>query len=227
MHGTLTKKNWGTEVRGTRMRVLMLMAVGVLYFNQVAAGIFDNLSAFNAANRNVVRNQMQNFFEVDPGQFYRSQQLTPVVLKSYLEQYHIKTLINLRGENETRWYYQEEEVARGSGVIFYSISMSAVVLSSKEDLETLLKIYDTAPRPILVHCWGGADRTGEAAALWVLEIQKKSREEALKQLSITYGHRKYVNSAKDFLIQIWGGREWLATNYRPADYPWFCRPVKE
>jgi undecaprenyl-diphosphatase len=105
--------------------------------------------------------------------------------------------------------------------------MSAVVLSSKEDLQTLLEIYDTAPRPILVHCLGGADRTGEASALWVLEVQKKSKAEALKQLAITYGHRKYVNSAKDFLIQIWGGREWLATTYRPDDYPWFCRPINE
>jgi protein tyrosine/serine phosphatase len=70
----------------------------------------------------------------------------------------------------------------------------------------------------LVHCAGGADRTGEASALWVLEIQKKSKKIAKQQLSLKYGHRVYKNSAKDFLIDIWGGKEWLLTVYNPDNY---------
>lgn len=190
------------------------------------AGIFDDFAAFNKANRRSMRDQLQNFFEVDPGKFYRCQQLAPDVLKSYIKRFHIKTLINLRGVNEKVWYNQEQEVTLAMGVEFHSIPMSAVVLTSREDLEKLLILYDEAPRPILVHCLGGADRTGEAAALWVFEIQKKSREEALAQLAITYGHRIYVNSAKDHLIKIWQGRAWLSKTYNPYDYPWFCREKK-
>lgn len=211
--------NFGTT------RTCFLIAI-VLNSVFCSAGIFDDLAAFNKANRRAVRDQMQNFFEVDPGKFYRCQQLTPDALKSYVKRFHIKTLINLRGVNETMWYKSEQDVAQAMGIEFHSIAMSAVVLSTRQDLEQLLKLYDEAPRPILVHCLGGADRTGEAAALWVIEVQKKSKEEAFKQLAITFGHRKFVNSAKDFLIQIWQGREWLATTYKPTDYPWFCREQK-
>ncbi len=211
--------NFGTT------RICFLIAI-VLSSDFCVAGIFDDLAAFNKANRRVIRDQLQNFFEVDPGKFYRCQQLTPDVLKSYVKRFGIKTLINLRGVNETVWYQREQDVALAMGVEFHSIAMSAVVLSMRQDLEQLLKLYDEAPRPILVHCLGGADRTGEAAALWVIEMQKKSKEEALGQLAITYGHRKFVNSAKDFLIQIWQGREWLAKIYNPYDYPWLCREQK-
>lgn len=170
-----------------------------------------------------MKDQMQNFFEIDPGKFYRSQQLTGDVLKSYIKRYGIKTIINLRGVNEADWYNAESAVAREMGVELCSIPMSAVVLSSRESLQALLSLYDKAQLPILVHCQGGADRTGEATALWLLEKQGKSKQEALKQLSLQYGHRKYVNSAKDFLIQLWCGREWLATTYNPKDYPKYCR----
>jgi undecaprenyl-diphosphatase len=208
-----------------RYVVIQIVAVLLLgVFGGVAqANIFDDLAKFNKANRRQVRDQLQNFFEVDAGKFYRSQQLAPSVLKAYIKRFGIKTLINLRGVNETVWYQTEKEVADTMGVVFHSIAMSAVTISTKNDLEQLLKLYDEAERPILVHCLGGADRTGEAAALWVLEVQEKSKEEALRQLSITYGHRKFVNSAKDFLIQIWGGRQWLARDYNHRNYPWFCR----
>ena len=206
-----------------------VVLIGIFGVSICSASIFDDLSAFNKANRRELRDQMQNFHEVDQGSLYRSQQLLPEVLKSYIKRFGIKTLINLRGfgREETTWYEKEVAMTKEWGVVFHSISMSATVLSEKQHLIELLSIYDTAARPILVHCLGGADRTGEASALWVLEVQKKSKEEALKQLAITYGHRKLINSAKDFLIQIWRGREWLAKEYNPADYPWFCRKTDE
>ncbi len=204
--------------------------VGVVLFffiflqaTAVRGGFFESLSNFNKKNRAAVTDQMQNFHEVDHGKFYRSQQLTPELVAAYLKKHGIKTLISLRGENEPI-VKLEKDVALALGVRFESIAMSAAFLSPRHELQQLLKLYDEVPRPILVHCWGGADRTGEAAALWVLEVMKKSKDEALKQLAITYGHRKFVNSAKDFLISIWGGREWLQKTYNHSDYIQFCRP---
>lgn len=201
--------------------VSVFFFVGVSGF--LSANIFDDLASFNKSNRRQVSDQFNNFFEVDPGKFYRSQQLTPSVLKDYIKRVGIKTLINLRGVNETVWYHSEKEVVDTMGVAFHSIPMSAVTISLKNHLQELLRLYDEAAKPILVHCLGGADRTGEAAALWVLEVQKKSKQEALAQLSIAYGHRKFKNSAKDFLIQIWQGRDWLDKKYNHLDYPQFCR----
>ncbi len=90
-------------------------------------------------------------------------------------------------------------------------------MSSQEELLILLALYDSTATPILIHCLGGADRTGEASALWVIEKQKMSKSKGKKQLSIKYGHRKFVNSAKDYLIEIWQGREWLMKSYNPKN----------
>ena len=155
---------------------------------------------------------------------YRCQQLRPEVFKKYLKRYNIKTVITLRGKSSKKhqsWWDIEEKLVTEAGATFIMLPMSAIRLSSKEELTALLDLFDTVEKPILIHCIGGADRTGEAAALWVLDQQKKSTDQALQQLSIQYGHRKYKNSAKDFLIKIWQGREWLKNSYDPKQYPDF------
>ena len=97
--------------------------------------------------------------------------------------------------------------------------MSARRLPHKKDLATLLNLYENAPRPILVHCHSGADRTGEAAALWILDQQKKRRKDALKQLRLKYGHLKFKRPSKRFFIKIWNGRKWALNQYNPKLYP--------
>lgn len=167
-------------------------------------------------------NLFNNFYAVEKGKLYRSAQLRAKMLKFYIEKYGIKTLINLRGVNNKKWYLNEARVSNENNINFHSIPMSASSLPSKSNLLKLLRLYDEAPKPILIHCQGGADRTGEAAALWVLEKQKKSKEKALKQLSIQYLHFKYKRPAKDFLIKIWQGREWLENEYNPQNFPKFA-----
>jgi len=126
-----------------------------------------------------------NFHEVEKNILYRSKQLSPKKLRRYLKQFKIKSIINLRGKNEhAKWWKQEQQVAKELNVNFYNIPMSAKRFPHKKDLRFLLYLYDNANRPLLIHCRGGADRTGEAAALWILDQQKKHKNEALKQLSL-------------------------------------------
>ncbi len=82
------------------------------------------------------------------------------MLAHYICQYGIKTVINLRGDNNSPWIQAEKNVVFGSGAVFYSLALSAVQYTKKEDLLELLRIYKEAPKPILVRCIGGADRTG-------------------------------------------------------------------
>ncbi len=137
-------------------------------------------------------------------------------MRYYLRKYGIKTIVNLRGENPGQsWYEDEKRVAQEEGVLFYSIAMSAVRMTTKQELAQLLNIYANAPRPIYIHCQGGADRTGEAAAIWAIDQMGQNNSEALNQLGLQYGHRKYKNGAKDLLIQNWQGREWALNRYDP------------
>jgi protein tyrosine/serine phosphatase len=184
------------------------------------------LTEFNNQNRQKFAEFLDNFYEVEKGKFYRSHQLSEKTLDKYLKQYQIKTLVSLKGDENSEWWKAEKATAERNGVLFFSLFMSVVYITSKEELMKILTIFQDAPRPILVHCAGGADRTGEVSALWVLDQQGKNKTEAHKQLSIKYGHRMYKNSAKDFLIEIWQGRDWAINKYNDSDYPAWCRPKK-
>ena len=160
-----------------------------------------------------------NVHEVDAGQLYRSAQLKPKQLAYYTRKYGIKSIINLRGANpDKKWWQLEKSFSEKMSILHYDIPMSACVLTSKENLLTLLCLYKEAPRPILIHCQGGADRTGEAAALWKLEQQSCSKKEALEQLALRYGHFSCMHPAKRFLIEIWQGVEWLESEYDEKKY---------
>jgi protein tyrosine phosphatase (PTP) superfamily phosphohydrolase (DUF442 family) len=166
-----------------------------------------------------IKRKLDNFFTVDEGNLYRSRQLGKKALHNYIKRYEIKTIVNLRGENkDKKWWQHEKQVAQDSEVCFCDIAMSSSSLPSKENLKKLLEIYDSAPRPILIHCMSGSDRTGEAAAVWALDQQGKTIDEALKQLSIKYGHMKKKKPAKNFFINIWRGRNWAFTQYEPDIY---------
>ena len=52
----------------------------------------------------------------------------------------------------------------------------------------LVAILRTAPRPILIHCRSGADRTGLASVIYLARIAKVDEETAERQLSLRFGH---------------------------------------
>ena len=53
---------------------------------------------------------LNNFHEVIPGEMYRSAQLSDGELTMYVKKYNIKSVINLRGENPTKDWYNNELV---------------------------------------------------------------------------------------------------------------------
>lgn len=157
-----------------------------------------------------VEKALNNFHSVQSGLLYRSAQLTPKFLEKMIKKLGIKTVINLRGKNQqSRWWQQEKALVKKLGVALYDVQMAASRSPEKQSLIKLLDIYQCAHKPILIHCYGGADRTGEAAALWILEQQKLSKKEALKQLSLKYGHFRLKYPAKRNFIKKWQGKQWL------------------
>ncbi len=165
---------------------------------------------------NGIKKIFDNFHAVETGALYRSSQLKPSRLRKYIKKLGIKTIINLRGINpKTHWWQREKKLAKELGVNFYNIPFNAGNFSSKKNLYKLLYLYEHAPKPILIHCRNGADRSGEAAALWILEHQGKGKREAFKHLSIKYGYIKFYRPAKYYLIKMWQGKKWLASNYFP------------
>ncbi len=156
-----------------------------------------------------------NFHVIEPGTAYRSAQLDPETLQLALDHARIRTVINLRGANDgEQWYEDEKAVCQQAGVTLVDIRMSASALPPRE---TLLRLYDTfltAEYPILMHCNGGADRAGAAAAIWRMVIQGHDRAAAADELAVRYGHFAGVNPEMDELVRIFQpDRTWIEQEY--------------
>jgi protein tyrosine/serine phosphatase len=76
-------------------------------------------------------------------------------------------------------------VARRKGIIHIDVSMSAGKQPDAATVDRLIEVFKTAPKPILVHCEGGADRSGLASAIYELRIARRPASEADRQLSMS------------------------------------------
>ena len=136
-----------------------------------------------------------NIHEIEPGAFYRSAQLSGPATDEVIKQYGIRTIINLRGSYPgTDWYDAETAVAARDGVQHIDVAMSANKEPTVETVGRLLEAFRDAPKPILVHCQAGADRSGFASALFELEVAKRPLHDAKEQLSFYYGHFPWLTS---------------------------------
>ena len=167
-----------------------------------------------------------NVHEIHKNKFYRTGQLNEKEFRQMIAKYKIKTIINLRGEfKHSDWYQAEERVSAENGIPLINIHMSAKTFPEKEDLVKLLNVLETAERPILLHCKAGADRTGEASAIYQMEYMGKSKKEALKMLTVKYHHMAIFKPAKRYFIKkLWKGVEWAKTTYDPCLHKKKFRP---
>jgi len=137
-----------------------------------------------------------NFYPITPGEAYRSAQMDRDELEYYIKSYNIRSILNLRGSNpNAQWYIEEMKVSEELNVRHYDISLSATREPGDEDVQRLIEVFKSAPRPILIHCKAGADRSGLAAAMWKVIINKEPKSVAKRQLSILYGHIPVAGTA--------------------------------
>lgn len=132
---------------------------------------------------------MGNFHRVVDGELYRSAQVTSDDLHDYVREHGIRSVINLRGANVgAEWYDNEVRTAKQLGLHHYDFRMSSSRQLKKDEALQLIAIMRDAPKPLLIHCRAGADRTGLASALYMAAIAKGTEWQAEKQLWLTYGH---------------------------------------
>lgn len=130
-----------------------------------------------------------NFHQITKGEAYRSAQMDRDDLNNCINSYHIKSILNLRGKlSNEKWYIDEMKVSAENKVMHYDIFLSAYSEPTPEETRMLIGFFKSAPRPVLIHCQAGADRSGLVAAMWKVIVDKESKTEAGKQLSILFGH---------------------------------------
>jgi len=133
-----------------------------------------------------------NFHVVDKENLYRCRQLSDTKLEQYIKQYNIKTVLNLRRyDEEPKIRKKEQEACKKNNILFFAVPMDGKTEISECDLKQLIAILETTPRPIIVHCFAGADRTGTICALYKL-LTGNTTVEALEQLTVRYSHFSWL-----------------------------------
>ena len=128
-----------------------------------------------------------NFHTVIPGELYRSAQLKPGELEEVIKRYGIRTIVNLRGtDTEELWYRDQRKKLADLGLVFHDVSLASRNMPDVTELAKLLDALRHARRPLLVHCRGGADRSGLASALVLLLGGKHKISDAMEQTSLFY-----------------------------------------
>ena len=135
----------------------------------------------------------------------------------------IKAVLNLRGPGNRAHYLFEVESCAQLGLTLVNVPMGARIVPTKDTLESLFTAFDTIEKPFLMHCKSGADRTGLASALYLLDQTDISDEDVRKQLSFRYIHiRKTETGVLDFVLNQYlarraatgiSVRDWIASEY--------------
>lgn len=145
-----------------------------------------------------------NFHTLDEGKAYRSPQLSGEALNWVIDRYGIKTVVNLRGHNpDKEWYQEEAAVCRDRNVALVDLSLSSQSLPEPRLLRSIVETLETAERPMLIHCQSGSDRSGMVSALYRIEVLGQDNEAAMRELSSDYWHFRDKKPCMDTLIEMY------------------------
>ena len=131
-----------------------------------------------------------NLHEVRKNELFRSAEMKPAEMAAVVKDRGIKTVLDVRANPNdlSPEYMGEDKAVAEVGATYRSFPMvGSRELPQKSVLE-LLDIVDKAEPPLLVHCTSGTHRSGLVAAIWLMERDGVSFEEAEKQLSARFGY---------------------------------------
>lgn len=106
----------------------------------------------------------------------------------------IKTIINLRGDNELGSTLLSKRACERHGVTLVELKTYSRRLPSKELIKQAKKVFDEVEYPVLLHCKSGADRAGLMSALYLILHEGRPVSEAKKQLHWRFGHVRQTNT---------------------------------
>jgi protein tyrosine phosphatase (PTP) superfamily phosphohydrolase (DUF442 family) len=159
------------------------------------AGVSLGLTAAAIAGYWGILQYEGNFHTVSAGVLYRSAQLSKTEIRWAVREYRIKSVLNLRGAHAGQSWYDDEITAAGElGLAHFDYPLSSKRFLTSQQIDQVLDIVRTAPKPLLIHCKSGADRSGLIAALYRFSETGASASEADQELSLVYGHFPYLTS---------------------------------
>ena len=139
---------------------------------------------------------------ITEGKVYKSGVIPPDKLDDFVEKYHIKSIIDLRGpvttdlvnnpENQTEISAEKDATARIPNLNYYNIPSQQV-----PSAETLKKFYavmdDKSNYPVLIHCYHGIGRAQVYSAVYRIEYEGWSNEDARQKAAFPVTFSSFDN----------------------------------
>ncbi len=147
------------------------------------------------------RARFRNLRVVEPGVLYRSGQLDAAGLEQVAYDFGIGTIINLREESKNAtaekasWW--ERGFCQKQAIRYVQIPPAKWWVSNgpppaRDAVEKFLAIMrdpENYPRPVLIHCFAGQHRSGAFCAIYRMEFQGWTAEQALEEMrQLGYDH---------------------------------------
>ncbi len=137
-------------------------------------------------------------------QLYRSGQPTPQGFTN-LQALGIRSVLNLRE------YHKDTRRARHTDLHLMAYPVAAGQVTAA-DIENCLNLIAQAPKPVLVHCWHGSDRTGIVVAAYRIVFEGVSVQAAEAEFRAdTYGHHEFWYGN---LVELLRSTDWDAMKKR-------------
>ena len=136
----------------------------------------------------------KNFGVVEPGQIYRSGQLSPMLVKKTLANNNVKVVISLENNNPQKPFQKAElEACRDLGIEHLNFPLAGNGTGDVDRYVEAIAAMDAAVKegkPVLVHCAAGAQRTGGVVAVYELLVRHKSPTDVRRQM-LRYGWKPH------------------------------------
>ncbi len=171
---------------------------------------------------------LYNFHWVVPGEASRAMQPWAGGVRGFLKRRGIRAIINLRGRNDDLgWWKAETALARSEGIAHLDAMLDSRKLPTRAMLVRLIEAFDTAPRPFLLKCSGGQDRTSFAAALYLIHQggwpamgPAKQQFARFPYLHFPKTQQRWLKAFLDFAVQDADDlplATWIAERYTPQN----------
>ncbi len=136
----------------------------------------------------------KNFGVVEPGQIYRSGQLSPALIKKTLTNNNVKVVISLENYNPKKPLQKAEfDACRELGIERLNFPLAGNGTGDVNSYVSAIAAMDAAVKegnPVLVHCAAGAQRTGGVIAAYELLVRGKSPAEVRREM-LRYGWKAH------------------------------------
>ncbi len=166
-----------------------------------------------------------NFGVVVEGEVFRSAQPRLSQLESWADEYSLRTVVRLRASLKNDLPDAEREKAAALGLTFHEVEMTARRRPGLIELKELVRVLESAERPMLIHCRGGVDRTGVASVMAAMAVGGEDYQTARGQLFRDSGITRMLSDYEAWCgaTGLDGGgweqfRDWLLNEYRPGYY---------